>query len=188
MPAYESLEYTLVFLGSPIPDLSQIIAFDVQADSYYNKSIIYTRQNEELLSHNRSSAKDINVTITKILYSSRLQNPMTNAPDEPLGGWTACKEDSFLRQLSPPSINDQTQSGIALSNPITSGPDKVVHLAHEIGHILIQHGDEHNNEGAPWPPDNLMIFGGTGQKLEPIQFIHALRLNRADSNNFLVEE
>jgi hypothetical protein len=61
-------------------------------------------------------------------------------------------------------------------------------MAHEIGHILIRGENDHlRADGSSWAADNLMNQGATGNKLEPIQWIHALGLD-GDVSSFVEEE
>jgi len=186
-PPTESLETLLVLCGIPLPDLLDVIVFDYLADSHYGHSITYTRQLSELANRNRSTTNtDINVYITKKLYFNK------GYWDFP-GGWTSSSDDVYKREMSPSKIDDLNESNIALINPKYDSPGvyglfKQSYLAHEIGHALMQYGDEHKWEGVPLPTDNLMSKASVDVKLTSGQFIHALGFNKPTPNRFLIEE
>lgn len=188
LPPTESLETLLpFFFGVPLPDLLDVIVFDYQADSRYGRSITYTRQLSELASRNRSTTNtDINVSVTKRLYCN---GGMWEFP----GGWTSTSDDVYKREMSPSKIDDLNESDIVLINPSYDSPGvfglfKRSYLAHEIGHALMQYGDEHKWDGVPLPTDNLMSKASVDVKLTPSQFIHALGFNKPFPNRFLIEE
>ena len=61
-------------------------------------------------------------------------------------------------------------------------------MAHEIGHILIRGNNDHFREnGNPWNEGNVMIQGGSGRRLEAVQWVQALGLN-GDTSYFVEEE
>lgn len=91
-------------------------------------------------------------------------------------------------------LSDRNRSGIAIKNvmsPFTLSHKRV--LAHEIGHILIQNGDEHFLDGVqtPLPADNLMNGGNsTGLGLLPSQYISIFNLDgkKTTRTSLIVEE
>ena len=187
-----SYEEDLKYCGKFIPDLDTVIVFDTQQDAFYGGIHVFTRQLEKLLSKNRGNNKAITVTITNnLIETSTPLTPLTPY-GYPAGGWTPHSKKVYKRIHTPTPINDSSESGISLANIVYTdtnfrGADSKK-MAHEIGHILIRGNNDHFREnGNPWNEGNVMIQGGSGRRLEAVQWVQALGLN-GDTSYFVEEE
>jgi hypothetical protein len=186
-----SYESNLIYLGKSIPDLEVIITNDTKQNAVYGGRTVFTRQLQTLLSKKRGDPKAIIVTITKSLVNTVIPiTPLT--PGYPVGGWTSSSRHTYERNISPTKIDDLSEGGITLVNIPYSDTNFSLSdppiMAHEIGHILIRGENDHlRADGSSWAADNLMNQGATGNKLVPIQWIHALGLD-GDVSSFVEEE
>ena len=183
-------EYWIGYYNKTVPDLEHVIIIDAEQNKYYEVGLVYTRQLERLLSKNRGNNKVVTITITKKLINTSNPAELIN-PLLAFVGWTTTSKHTYKRSHQQIKIDDQTEAGISLINiPYDNPPFDEAdsnNMAHELGHFLIRGEDDHfRDNGNPWKENNLMIQGGLGKQLEPIQWIHALGL---DGNiSYFVEE
>ena len=129
----------------------------------------------------------INVYLSRKLWNSRGLPPIIGIPELTFPGFACSSDDIFKRQFEQEQINDDSHSAIFLTSPTPNtsgeyGAFQKVRLAHEIGHMLIQNGNEHlDNTGSAWGKENLMNEAPDSDNvgLTPKQFIEALRYKRS---------
>ena len=163
-------------------DLNIIMVFDYLLNSTSGGHIAYTRQLESFLSQKRSNLKTILVSITNELVSFNKffvsGSGTETKPYDFARGWTSSSRLTYKRISPPTPIDDATEAGISLKNITNYKVRDTFSLAHEIGHILIRSANDHvRNDNNDWEASNLMIEYPTCNKLEPIQWIHALGLD-----------
>lgn len=113
-------------------------------------------------------------------------NPLKNKQ-----GWTIC-HDNYHRREDLAKISDFSESGLVLPNIRSTNGSylewQLRPLAHEMGHILLQVGDEHVDPAIY--PTNLMTKNSAGDDLTPAQYKIALDYDKAkpDTSYFVVEE
>ena len=195
---FQSYEYFLASQTGRLPSLLDVIVFDDRANGHFGHPLVLTRQAEELAHTDRKSDPGINVYIGSHLLSSQFNpfdplNPLGSHP----GGWTVSSDDSFLRQSMPQKVSEGQDSAIFLINPeINSATSTHLFLsryfAHELGHILIQSGNEHTVDGQidgnPWPTTNLMSETNQADLLVPRQLIQALGYEKKEVQPYIIEK
>ena len=128
------------------------------------------RLSKELLSLNRVETKDINVYFVERVLACKFEAPINFIT--PSGFTISMDEFRSLPTLNP--IDDYTESGVLIPK-ISDNPKRIASfdLAHELGHILMEYGQEHGPHpeiGIKLEADNLMNQGATGVVLAAWQF------------------
>ncbi len=193
--ARESLESQMkayYLFAEPVvsfPDLLHLIVHDYQANGFYKRAEILTRQLEEVIKRGRKKER-INLFIAKDVVTSIKLNPTFGSPSDFVAGWTVSKKNYFRREENEKRIDDNLESVICQSTRtiVLSDPFYQATLAHELGHLLIQSNDEHTDFGAGSDEENIMNQGHTGNKLNEKQFIWALGYEKSENTPFILEE
>ncbi|MEW5993065.1 MAG: hypothetical protein AB1744_01550, partial [Candidatus Zixiibacteriota bacterium] len=177
----------------PEVNLLNPLVFDDKANYVVDNTCntwVVPRQSEHLLaSANRSIAPtDVNVYLTDYVLAKQAQNPLP----ELVPGYTIYKAKYCNRQTLQ-RISDYKDSGILISlrkNLHSPRDNSPLNLSHELGHILLNYGNEH--DGIPGfgglPSDNLMLSAPVANKLLPQQLCIVLDYENKKSEFFVVEE
>ncbi len=191
-PPVSSAEWLLPPIGYATPTLIAPLVWDTSADSFWTHFMTQPRQFEKLLEKKRGGSREINVYITKMLFK---YNPFEGFFPITIGGGWAASNNEIYRRKKPEAekISDSDESGIGLLIPNTSSDFIKRHLAHEVGHMLIQNGDEHYIDGSKpngaVTGSNLMNQYNTDNVLDLNQWVCALGYNKAPASiTFISEE
>lgn len=210
LPEDESYETLVLLLPASAGKISfhNTIVADGKANlAFFTSKLSYVvpRQSDFLLKTNRSfPEKFLNVYVADYFIDwMDTDNPIsivfpagvsmisdTLHPNPEEGYFDYSRARLNIKEL----LNNVSEGGIFLPGifPNSEGGydlDKEKILAHEIGHLIIDVGDEHDFFVSG--PENLMWWNTSGgEKLEPEQFIEALDYgkNKTAENFFLVEE
>lgn len=170
------------------------IVYDSKLVEHFGVNVV-PRQPYELSSSRDSGKINVYLVEAPLQYSLIPDFPLPHVGFLPNTAWTI--DSNGAKDFAEPGalLDDSLKSGIfvkRITPPFTNGFKRV--LAHEIGHTLIQTGDEHFLDGIskPLPPGNLMEGGGIAEGLDllPAQYISILNLNGKKPNRaiFIWEE
>ncbi len=173
------------------------LLYPLAADQTYNQAVshgylVFPRTSEEILSTARSEtlpagrATDVNFWLTEACYFE-IQMPLGSSEFHPADGW-AFSQNSYFEKSTLQRINDHKRAGVFLDTMINPLGTATLNLAHELGHVLIQHPtDVHPNI-----EKNLMngSYYSRGDEIASFQAIMILDYDRKKpvSSYFLVGE
>ncbi|KAF1081566.1 MAG: hypothetical protein GQF41_2372 [Candidatus Rifleibacterium amylolyticum] len=194
LPQEQSSEYLFSQLApSQAPSFLNPLVGDVIADNFYSVGFeehVVPRQSEELFKSRVIGEKLINVFISKAHYSA-FKPEIEPEPVEikDLSG-AAISSVRYYSRGTGQKINDKTESGIVITN-ISELPGDIPDtdrrlLAHELGHILLQTGDDH----VLTSPPNVMNDFAAGENILPsqIKIIYDYDKKKNPDSFFIVEE
>jgi len=178
------------------PSFMNPIVYDSKLVETFGANIV-PRQPYELFSESRNIG-EINVYLVEapLQYSLVPTFPIPQMGFLPHTAWTIDSNGAKDFAVKGAFLDDSLKSGICVKRitpPYTDEFKRI--LAHEIGHTLIQTGDEHDLSNITPPAareENLMEGGGIakGLKLAPEQYISILNLDGQKTNSaiFIREE
>lgn len=170
------------------PALKNPLVLDRRINIPENKFWPVPRLSKVLLSKNRGPNKDVNVYFTE-----RVLRNEDNVSLLPASAFTISKNE-YSQPRAP--ISDFDQSGILIAKfeNIPYPPQTLrvqdSDLAHELGHLLMEYGEEHDPHPVlqiPLEPDNLMRRLPTGDLLAAWQFFLVLDYESTKTEFFLQE-
>jgi hypothetical protein len=184
-----SYEFKLKEVLNQDVGLSNPLMFDSKLNFFHNAPASFPalpRQADELLKQKRGQPEWINVYIASQPYMA-LEIPALPVPKFVFlspSGFSPSSDDALkIKDGGLVELVDHSNAGIVLRNfgkLVGNGKrlpgvfNRV--LAHEIGHLLIQNGDEHKTD-IQNDPNNLMLHAMDGENINPLQFLRVLDHN-----------